>query len=189
MPLDIFPTPSAATNTQPNWTLITSNAANNTNTITITGISGYRKLRIVLNGIFNTLSNEQADAVLRFNSDSGSRYALGGDNWTTSLNQMTTRRAQTSFTLSQLIVANGAGETVRGVGVIEIDGANNTELVKYMTGWWASDQSSGGTPRRYDVRGYYQSNAAQITSITLSTSTGAFATMTSPAGIYIYGAN
>lgn len=194
MGISVFPTPSATTNTQPSWTLISSSQGG-VNEVTFSSISGYRKLRIVLQGIEGSMSNEQANVLLRLNGDSNANYSRAGllvstVSSTSPMTQDTPGAAYSSYTLTRILAANSINNLYKGFGVIEFDNANVSDKMKIITGWWSSSQTNGIQPSFYNIYGTYRNaTASEITSITLTANTGNFATLTSPNGIYLYGAN
>jgi hypothetical protein len=153
-------------------------------TTTITGLSGYNKLHILVDGASSNTNGSQCR--IRFNSDTGNNYTqLGGRIvGTSSYNAQSTVTAQGNVNLDfiNLIVfdsqANGVGHAY-----MQIDGANSSGVKVYMLG--GGTASVSGVDHRNLTLGGYYSGTSVISSVSFINDNGSFDAGT----VYIYGAN
>jgi len=156
-----------------NWTFIASAAPSAVASASLTGISGYKKLKVVayLGG-----SSQSGNFYVQFNSDTGSNYHGGA--WGVSQYMSSSVSASSSST-SILLTTGGA---TYGSFSFEIENANSTSVFKDLNGAAIYQ----GTPN-YGAQnfGVWRSTSA-ITSIQIGNS-AAGSTITG--NIYLLGQN
>lgn len=150
---------TAVTGVSDNWVLISTNTAS-ASTLSLTGISGYKKLKVV----FNTASQPSFNT-LRFNNDSGSKYSYSG--WKVSGSNVVSGLPSSPFDTNALPTAN-----VSDNFNLEIESADTTNMKKYTF--------TGGGNGNIFIDGIYQATAA-ISSIQLAWYSSATAV------VYLYG--
>lgn len=156
-----IPAPSSAAGVSDNWVLISTTTAS-ASTLSITGISGYKKLKV----IYNTLSAPQISA-LRFNNDSGTKYSSAG--WYVNNSNQMVKTVSAQLTSTAIESAPSSTENFN----LEINSTDTTNAKTYTV-------LSGGTLYFATTTGTYQATAS-ISSIQF-TWVG-----TSSAVIYLYG--
>lgn len=194
MSYSVYPAPSTGIQpsqliTEPSWTLINSSQGN-ASTVSFTGISGYRKLRIIIQGGFSS-TTAVLDARFRVNGDTSQVYSyLNKQLAAGSGAEFNAGMAgnDTGFLNTQLFVSSTRDSGQRNFVAFEIDNANNSERIKTAT--VSNYYNQSGNAQLNTQFGYYRGNPAPITSLSIVTVDGtAIGNMTSPAGIYLYGAN
>jgi hypothetical protein len=192
MGINVFPVPSTSF-TEPGWTQLGYSACDGSNTVTISNISGYRTLRVVLINLRNTLSNDATDVSIRFNSDSTSSYGYFIPAVSTSAYTMNNSPsgATNKIQLNRYLAADAgtSPEARRAPAVIDIFSADSNEKIKVVKGWNGANNSLGNSYFLYEINGFYKNSGSAITSVSIIAQTGNFATVTSPDGFYVYGAN
>ena len=136
--------PAAVNGGSDNWVSISSvtpTAASSA--VNFTGISGYKKLMVVINAV--TLASS-SNITLRLNNDSGSNYVT------------TSSSAQGTFSTGQLLNTNATTTT----SVTEITSTDTTNL-KILSGTNATNAVGA---YQYSIRGIYVA-AASITQVNL----------------------
>jgi hypothetical protein len=194
MGLSVFPAPATGISssdllTQSSWTLISSSQGN-AGTITFSGISGYRKLRLMVIGGFSSTTTN-LDARIRINGDSSAVYShlnkiLAGGAGAEFNGGMNGN--DTGFTPGIMFVGSSIDSSRRNYIIFEVDNANNSERIKSSS--TQNFFNSSGNATLITQLGFYRGNPAPITSLSIVTVDGtAVASHSSPAGIYLYGAN
>jgi len=179
----VFPAPSTASASVPNWVLV-SRSTSSAVTYNFTGLSGYKNYKLVWSAFRTTSGGEQIQ--VRINGVTTGAYGAstsyitptgaGGPNAATSMND-------TYYTLT------GSDKTIssaqdQGPGFCLIEGADSTTGGKLLTSE-AAFQSSG---YKYYAQGVGSANiAASITSILFGAITGS-GTL-NPAFVELWGAN
>lgn len=194
MSYSVYPAPSSGIQpsqliTEPSWTLINSSQGNSS-TVTFSGISGYRKLKLmVIGGVSSTTST--LDARIRINGDSSAVYswsnktlaAGSGAEFNSGMSGN-----DTGFSQGALFVGSNIDSSRRSYFFFEVDNANNSERIKSI--FAQNFFNTSGNAQLNTQQGFYRGTPAPITSLSIVTFDGtAIANLTSPAGIYLYGAN
>lgn len=162
----------------PTWTLITSLAFNNTNTMTLSGLSGYKELKIVWYGL--QAGTGEPTLTYRMNGDTGNNYG-GGIQTSYSATSSPVGNTNGNFSSNQNMIGliGNAGSN----GIMRIQGANLTNVNKHAE-WKCSGTYAGQTSWHEGV-GNWQGTGAAVSSITFLLSSSTFSGGT----IYAYGAN
>ena len=139
-------------------------------TITISGISGIDDLMILIND--GSSANGSSDIFIRFNSDSGSNYAVFGQFGTAIGN-----RFSNFSTTGAYLTTMGALASSEMAGFMRVSGCNTSGSKIYNMGATADNGALG-------VMGGVWKNSATVSSVSIISSSGNFDKGT----IYIYGA-
>jgi hypothetical protein len=176
---------AAPTSSGKSYSLINSGgtALTGASTITISGISGYDDLMVMVLGA--SAANAGSQIEMRLNSDSGNNYRYGGpmiiggsgydsNNFTTELGNPTS--------LMRLFRTNSTSATGTGSGSAHIVGCNTTGFKAFtVSGGGAND--SGNSQRSYWYNGMYLGTST-ISSVDILSGNGNFDAGT----VYVYGA-
>ena len=154
-----------------NYTLL-SNAAPSTGTYTVTGLSGYDQLYIVMETMGTTAVSGACN--LRLNADSGSNYdsyftQMVAPN-TYSANSQTTSATVPNNVIKVGLLSNNTSSTISGY--IKISGANTAgkKLVEYAAG----GTPAGGINQQTLVGAGVYNSATVISSISLINNAGSW---------------
>lgn len=164
---------SSLSTSSANWTFIASAAPSAVASASLTGISGYKKLKIVA---YLANINQNGNFYVQFNSDTGTNYYGGA--WGVS-NYMST--SVTASLTSNAISLTSGGATTAAFS-FEIENANSTSVFKDLNGASVSQGTPNFGAQNFGV---WRSTAA-ITSIQISNN-GASASITG--NIYLLGQN
>jgi hypothetical protein len=154
-------------------------------TTTITGLSGYNKLSIVLSGISTNSSNRAI--TMRVNSDTDNKYSEHLADYVNSSNYdanvLTVKQTALNGT-SEMELGYLAGDTNEMSGIIIIDAANSTghKLITRIIG--ATGNTSNNTNRRKSGTSIYTGSSV-ISSVSFLCGAGNWDAGT----IYVYGSN
>jgi len=140
------------------WTLLGSPTVASQSGVTVTGLSGYKAIKL----LFTVIPNASATMQLRFNSDSGSNYS-----WFNLLDQNGTSGQTAQYDGQRTEVKLSAGQANTSdwfVGSAEIQGSNSNGYKEIVATTVYSDTSYGTS--RYNVKSIYKSTSA-ISSVTI----------------------
>lgn len=173
----------AAASSTDNWALVSStNLPTGAASLTISGIPLRKSLMILCNSIQTPASSV---ITMRINGDTGANYTANGSSteasaaYTPNLFTGGQFHTQTSFTL--LRNNNGAGN--EGVVSVILGATNSTGFKTFQTTSAGMPSGGGNTQRAYQMFGVYLGTSV-VSSITLTSSTGNFA---SAQPVLIYG--
>ena len=165
----------------PTWTLITSLNFNNTNTMSLSGLSGYKTLKIVWYGLAAGVA--EVTMTYRINGDTGNNYG-GGMQTSYSSTSSPVGNTNGNYTSNQNMVALiGSSGSAASNGVMRIEGANLTNINKLAE--WKATGTYAGQTAWFEGLGNYQGTGSVVSSISFLLSSSTFVNGT----IYVYGAN
>lgn len=156
MPFDV-----GSTSSTPSFSLLGTGTTTSGSTVTVSGLSGYSTLYIILSGISAAAS---ANCEWRLNSDSGSNYYRAGtyfafgnaaNAYTIPQNYSPITSAQTSILAS---IGGGAADEVHS-GFIRIDGANSSGKKMFFQNITGARTSGSATQYSFQTVGYYDSSS------------------------------
>jgi len=146
-------------------------------TITVSGISGKDKIRILVKNISSASASSTIS--LRINADSGSNYNMfGGASKFASSTEGPVGRLNGGTDTSAIIVRLGDSAGANGDAAIAIDGGNSAgiKMIEIHSGANGVNGAGGedyNNAVRYDIMGTWN-NSATITSVSLISSAGNF---------------
>lgn len=172
----------ASVATTKSFSLISSSALTSGSTVTISGISGYDQLFIIVDGATSTTAN--TDMLIRVNSDTGTNYNQWGlwieadATYDSTFNTGNAYTAQTHFKIGK--TSNSTLAKVNG-GIM-LHGCNTSGLKMAQITACGSSASSTFLQLGYIMTGYYNSTST-VSSISIITNLGTFSAGT----LYVYG--
>jgi hypothetical protein len=179
------PTWAAAGAAATSYTLINTGgtALTGASTITITGLSGYNKLAIYIDG---ASAGSGAYFDYRFNSDTGNNYGSAGLRIIAQSTYDSASFNTIKHPANYIVFSENSGNTASlAYGIINVDGANSSgrKVINQVGG---GNQTGGGVNNRIFVSGGFYSGTSVISSFSFISSD---ATNFDAGTIYIYGAN
>ena len=166
------------------WTLLNSGgtALTGSDTITISGISNKNNLLIIFSGASS--ANVTANALLRFNADTGSNYSNAGHNLSSggsySANDSTGIASLLTTSVTLCRMASDAASVMNGA--VSVDNCNSTSYKTFVSNAGGSAPTSSNNTAK-NIRGFYQGTST-ISSVSLISSSGNWDAGT----IYVYAA-
>lgn len=195
MSYSVYPAPSTGITqsdllTVPNWTYVGAFTLGSSST-TYSGISGYKKLRVLGVGLEHSGATGQQDLRMTINGSSNSVdyfYYTSANGAYTSVN--TYDSSQAYINLSSLLPGSGYSQGFREMNTFdfEIDNANNTNHIKP---WKMIKRGQAYTASEIglDYSGIFRTSGQTISSITFTLSSFNISSVSAPRGIFLYGAN
>ena len=158
--------------TSDNWELISSVTPTAASAaVNFTGLSPYKKLMIIWNGVVLAASN---GVFVRLNNDSSANYTYGYTDDTNTLGNNAYEINWSMFTTSVIISSSGTNQA----GLLQFANCDMTGLKSIGPG---GDASSGGE-NKFDYYGWY-SGSSVVTQVNLLTTS----TFTAVGTVYLYG--
>lgn len=166
MAVSVFPTPSTASYSVPNWTLLQNATPSGVASVTFSGLSGYSKYRIAFAGQFGIASS--ATVMLQLNGDTTTTY-FGYARTMIGSGSATAQFNGGGLAATSLQITMGAGSNSYTSFTVDIDHALLSSG-KYIT---YSSATQGTTPIEMEGFGRYVTTST-LTSIKLLASAGSF---------------
>lgn len=174
-----------------NWTYIGAFTLGSSS-LTYSGISGYKKLRILAIGLERGVATGSADLRLKINNDADTLNYIRTEDFGSSYTTTDTYDAGQAFIIGDsFICGNGYSIAKRTMNIFEfiIDNCNNTEYLKPWR-YQMYGHNYAGAQKNYRGFGLFRTTGQAITSFNIQSSDGSnISTVTAPRGIFLYGAN
>jgi hypothetical protein len=152
-------------------------------TTTITGLSGYNKLRVLVYAFSSNAGG--ASMFVRFNSDTGNNYTyMGGRIIPSGSYSNSIATAVGLIDTNQIQFINLSSQSPsEGFAYLNVDGANSSGIKMFTTGS-GTEPGTGQDHRNSTFGGYYKGTSV-VSSMSFICDTGSYDSGT----VYIYGAN